>query len=108
MENERNNQGHFVRGHSGFKPKGAINKQTQKYLERVEWVISLLEVDIEENILNMSPKEKVLLWLELQKFVNPKLQRVKVDPIPEKDPITKITFEVVHSYPPPPEPLTLN
>ena len=59
--------------------------------------VILLEVNIEENINNLNPKEKVLLWLELQKFIHVKLKRMKVDPFLERDPITKITFEVIHT-----------
>jgi hypothetical protein len=41
--------------------------------------------------------DKVRLWLDLQEFVRPKLQRMNLDLGPTDDKISKITFEVVRS-----------
>jgi hypothetical protein len=96
-ENTRNDQGRFVAGHKGLKPKGATNKQTREYLERVEWVLELLESNLEDNVNSLSKKEQIMLWVELQKLLHSKLPKIP-EPVPEKEPITKITFEVVGSH----------
>lgn len=96
MENFRNNRGHFVKGHSGFKPKGAINKQTRQYLESVDWVVKLLESNMEDNINTLGPKEKILLWANLKKLMLSKADMTEDEPVSEDKTIDKITFSVVH------------
>jgi hypothetical protein len=81
----------------GGRPKGATNKITREYKERVEWVLELLDETLEESIEKLKPKEKVDLWMNLQEFIRPKLQRMNVDITPPDDKLTKITFEVIKS-----------
>lgn len=90
----RNNQGRFVSGHKGAKPKGAMNKNTREYLVRLEKINNILETNLEDNILSMSKKEQVMLWLELQKIMHIKMSKF-TEPEPEKERIDKIIFEVV-------------
>ncbi|MEI8049677.1 MAG: hypothetical protein WCI92_20060 [Bacteroidota bacterium] len=92
--NNRNNQGRFIVGHKGTKPKGAINKNTRDYLARLDKINNILESNLEENILSLSKKEQVMLWLELQKFMHAKMSKL-TEPEPEKERIDKIIFEVV-------------
>jgi hypothetical protein len=92
----RNSKGQFEKGNNG-KPKGAKNKITQEYKERIEWVLELLDETLEESLNDLKPKEKVELWLNLQEYVRPKLQRMNLDLSPSDDSISKITFEVVRS-----------
>lgn len=95
METEkRNNKGQFKPGNTG-KPKGAMNKTTAANKERIEFVLSLLDDTLEEDILKLKPKERVELWSTLQEFIRPKLQRMNLDITPPEDKVTKITFEVV-------------
>ena len=106
----RNSQGRFVSGHKGAKPKGAINKSTREYLAHLEKVNNLLESNLEDNIISLSKKEQVMLWLEIQKFMHIKMSKF-TEPEPEKEQINKITFQIVggnrsHSeiQPDPPKP----
>jgi hypothetical protein len=92
----RNNQGRFVSGHKGAKPKGAINKSTRDYLARLDKINQLLETSLEDNILSLSKKEQVMFWLEIQKFIHGKLSKFS-EPEPEKEKITKVTFNIVGS-----------
>jgi hypothetical protein len=95
METEkRNTKGQFKSGNTG-KPKGAMNKTTAANKERIEFVLSLLDDTLEEDILKLKPKERVELWSTLQEFIRPKLQRMNLDITPPEDKVTKITFEVV-------------
>ncbi len=92
----QNEKGQFAKGHGG-KPKGALNKITLEQKARVEWVLELLDETLEESIAMLKPKEKVDLWLSLQEFIRPKLQRMNVDLNPAENKFTKITFEVINS-----------
>lgn len=56
-----------------------------------------LEESLLDDIETMKPKEKIQLWVDLQEFIQPKLQRVAVDLGPAEEGINKITFEVVKS-----------
>lgn len=93
--NNRNNKGQFAKGHAGAKPKGAISKQHRKYFQRIERIVGMLEINLQQNINNMSEKEQVMLWLELQKFMHSKFTKF-TDPSPEVAEVDKtinITFE---------------
>ena len=95
----RNTKGQFGKGNPG-KPKGAVNKTTAEEKQRIEWVLTLLDKSLEENLSKLKPKEQVELWLNLQEFVRPKLQRMNLDLGPADDKISKITFEVVRGSTP--------
>ena len=94
LDKSRTEKGTFLPGNDG-RPKGAKNKLTQEKKDKIAWVLSTLEVNLEEDILAMHSTDRVKLWLDLQEYVNPKLQRVTLDAAPEDNKITKITFEVV-------------
>lgn len=81
----------------GGRPKGATNKTTREYKERVEWVLGLLDESLESDLMELKAADKVKLWLDLQEFVRPKLQRMNLDLAPQDDKISKIVFEVVRS-----------
>lgn len=59
--------------------KGVKNKRTQESIERVEWVLGLLEPNLEEDIASITSNERVKLWNDLQEYVRPKLARTQVE-----------------------------
>jgi hypothetical protein len=59
--------------------KGTPNKRTQESIERVEWVLSLLEPTLESDIAAITEIERVRLWNDLQEYVRPKLARTQVE-----------------------------
>jgi hypothetical protein len=63
----------------GGRPKGAANKLTREYKERVEWVLGLLDETLEDDLRTLKGGERVRLWLDLQEYVRPKLQRMNLD-----------------------------
>jgi len=67
----------FKKGHKGYKPK-APNKKTKEAVERIEWVLSLLEPNLEHDIAMLKEVERVNLWNSLQEYVRPKLARTEV------------------------------
>ena len=94
MKANRNKKGQFVTGNQG-RPKGAGNKLTSDRKERIAEVLAKLEESLLDDIETMKPKEKIQLWVDLQEFIQPKLQRVAVDLGPAEEGISKITFEVI-------------
>ena len=76
---------------------GSCNKITTDQKERIEWVLELLDETLEDSIRKLKPKDQVDLWMNLQEYIRPKLQRMNVDLGPAEDKLTKITFEVIQS-----------
>lgn len=67
----------FPNGNPG-KPKGAKNKRTIEAEKRIEFVLSLLEETLEDDIEMMEPTERVKLWNGLQEYIRPKLARTEL------------------------------
>lgn len=86
----------FLKGEGG-RPKGALNKITAKIQERIEWVLEVLDENLEEDISRLKAKDRVELWLDLQEYIRPKLQRVNLELGADDKTINKIIFEVVKS-----------
>lgn len=55
--------------------KGTKNKKTKESMERIEWVLSILEETLETDIKKLTPHQKTLMWNDLQEYVRPKLSR---------------------------------
>ena len=71
----------FEKGESGNpdgRPKGAKNKVTQQQKRDVEFVLGILEEDLEYNIQQLGAKEKIRLWESLQEYIRPKQSRSEV------------------------------
>jgi len=79
-DNKRNSKGQFAKGHPGAKPKGAANKENHKFFQRIERIVGLLEVNLQENINKMSEKDQVRLWIELQKIMLTKFPKITDPP----------------------------
>ena len=94
----KNNTTKFKPGQGG-RPKGATNKITRETKERVEWVLELLDESLEESIEKLKASEKIKLWVDLQEYVRPKLQRMNLDVGVEDKKINKIIFEIVGPTP---------
>jgi hypothetical protein len=63
---------------TGGRKKGSQNKKTLEAKERVEWVLALLEPELEKDIKKLQPNERVRLWNDLQEYVRPKLARTEL------------------------------
>ena len=94
MDTDRTKKGTFLPGNKG-KPKGAVNKITREQKERVEWVLEILDENVEEDLKKMRPSDRVRLWADLQEYIRPKLQRTNVEIGNKEDNTVKFTFEVV-------------
>ena len=58
-------------------------------------MLELLDETLEDSIRKLKPKDQVDLWMNLQEYIRPKLQRMNLDITPPEDKVTKITFEVI-------------
>ena len=96
METKTNIRHKFKPGEGG-RPKGSPNRITTEQKERVEWVLELLDETLEDSIRKLKPKEQVDLWMNLQEYIRPKLQRMNVDLSQTEDKLTKIIFEVIQT-----------
>ena len=81
----------------GGRPKGAANKVTVEQKKRVEWVLDLLDETLEEDVKALKAKDKVELWVTMQEYIRPKLQRMNLDVGAEDKEIRQITFKVIRS-----------
>jgi len=86
----------FKIGNPG-RPKGAKNKITTEVKERIEWVLNLLDDTLTDDLESLKAVDRVRLWIDLQEYVRPKLQRVNLDLTPTDSTINKITFEVLRT-----------
>lgn len=84
----------FQQGNPG-RQKGSVNKTTKAQKEGILKALVLLDTTFEQDIAEMTAKERVDVWLQLQEFILPKLQRTQVEVEGQIEQLTKITFEVV-------------
>ena len=96
MENGRNTSGQFTKGHSGFKPKGAISKKKHSQTARRDQIIELIWQHLAESIPDLSPKLRMKLVVELLKLSTPKLKRIPYVPAQAVTHPGKVTFELKH------------
>jgi len=76
----------FTKGTSGNphgREKGSMNRATATVKERVEAVLDELDTTILTDVGWLNATERIALWLKLQEYVRPKLQRVAVATEPE-------------------------
>jgi hypothetical protein len=79
MENNRDSRGCFTKGHPGMKPKGAISKSDREYRSRIEYVLNLIEENLEDEIGKLTPRQKMELWLHLLRYVHSKPPRINLN-----------------------------
>ena len=87
----------FQPGNNDGRKKGVKNKITLEKKQRLERIVEILEEHLEDTIKKLKPKEQVDLWMGLQEYVRPKLQRMNIDVNQPDEKLTKITFEIVHT-----------
>jgi len=100
---KRDDKGKFTTGHTGLRKAGIPNKVTTEVKQRIERVLEILDESLESDLQALSPKEKVQLWMDLQEFIRPKLQRSQTDITSKGEQINKITFEVISVMEPKPQ-----
>lgn len=93
----RNSQGRFVKGHQGFKPKGAVSREKKRREQQLDCLLGQLEQNMVETLPLLTPNQRVKYWLKLISLFVPKLKRIPYQPDPEEKIPPKFTFEVVPS-----------
>jgi hypothetical protein len=105
MNNGRNNRGQFVKGHGGFKPKGAVSHKQQQQDQLLDRILDYFEKNLMNDINTLSPNQRIRLWLNLVKILVPKMKRIPYVPEPKKKTKTKFVFKAVPSAQPAPIPI---
>lgn len=80
MEKGRNTSGQFVKGHGGFKPKGAVSRKQAKRDQLLDYILETLGTSVAETLPTMSPKQVMKLYLQLLKLTVPKMARIPYVP----------------------------
>lgn len=81
----------------GGRPKGALNKIKQARQDKIQFMLNVGDDIVEEAMRKLKPKELLDIWVTLNEFLCPKMQRITLDTDAEEDRISKITFEVVNT-----------
>ncbi len=76
MKEGRNAQGQFTKGHTGYKPKGAVSRKKLKLEHQINLIFAQLAINISEDLQAMNPRQRIKLFLDLNKMIRPKLKRV--------------------------------
>ena len=84
------------------RPKGSQNKISAERKEKMEFIVNLADEMVEEALRKLKPKELLDVWLGINEFLTPKLQRVSID-TKERDNKINFTFKVVPAATRPPE-----
>jgi len=61
------------------RPKGAINKSTQRVKESIQLVMDALETTLLEDIARVTPQRRLQLYTDLMQYIKPKLSTTKAD-----------------------------
>ena len=93
----RNSRGMFVKGHPGFKPKGAVSREKKRREQQLDCLLDQLEQNMVETLPLLTPNQRVKYWLKLISLFVPKLKRIPYVPEPEIEMPTKVTFKIVPS-----------
>ena len=91
----------FENGTSGNphgRQKGSVNRATAAVKERVEAVLAELDTTILTDVGWLNATERIALWLKLQEFVRPKLQRMALPAEEDAKRPDRLTVHVVSGY----------
>jgi len=76
--NERDNKGRFKEGNNG-RPKGSRNKANRELREKINKIIESNISQIESDISEMEPKERVKTIVQLLEYAIPKMRSIEAD-----------------------------
>lgn len=93
MKEGRNTQGQFTKGHSGFKPKGAVSKKKHKLEYLINLIFEQLSLTFAEDFQSLKPRQRMKVWMDLTKMIMPKLKRVPYIPDPAEESDNNVIFE---------------
>jgi hypothetical protein len=94
MEKGRNSSGQFVKGHSGFKPKGAASKKQAKREQLLDYILATLGTSVVESLPSMPPNKVMRLYVQLLKLTVPKMARIPYVPEKQVSKPHKVKFEI--------------
>lgn len=74
---ERTAKGTFVKGHKGFKPKGATHRASGALRTRINKFLSDNWEQIENDFLQLEPKERLIFYERIMRYGLPQLQSIQ-------------------------------
>jgi hypothetical protein len=73
------------------------SQRKNKPEQRLNLLFAQLEINMEESIKALSPRQTVKLWIDLTRLSVPKLKRIHWQPDPIEESENKVIFEFVNS-----------
>jgi hypothetical protein len=74
--NDRDNKGKFVKGHRGFKPKGALNHTTREVKEKFNQLLESYPLEqMIADLQELKPRERLSVIVGLLEYFMPKLNK---------------------------------
>lgn len=95
---ERNENGTLKKGNvlnPNGRPKGSGNKLNAELREFLALIIDENKEQLQTDLQELEPKERIKIMLEMMKFVIPTLKSVDGNIAMEQNPITAIQFKVI-------------
>ncbi len=93
MSEGRNSGGKFTKGHTGFKPKGAISRKTQKQEQFLNQMFAYFDANMVETLRALKPYQFMMFYININQLFTPKLKRVPYKQDPPQE--TEETEEIV-------------
>lgn len=59
------------------RPKGSTNKSNEIFKNRVQELLTKLDATLDEDLQQLTPQERVKMYLQLLEYVTPKLKRIE-------------------------------
>jgi hypothetical protein len=101
MTTNRDSKGRFVKGHRGFKPKGAKSRKKKQPKNHLDIVLDFLLEEIIKTIPTLSPSERIRFYTKLLSFIVPKCKRISYEDYlrlkgeSDDEKPHEVTFEVI-------------
>lgn len=86
MNDQRNENGQFAKGHSGFKPVGAVKRKSNHELERLKELFDILDKTAEKDIFRIGENARINTMLNIAKLLNANKKKKKRPSKPHPQP----------------------
>ncbi|MCH2046313.1 MAG: hypothetical protein MK212_19520 [Saprospiraceae bacterium] len=77
------------------RPKGSPNKNTEAFRSKVEQLLNKLDDSLDDDLQQLTPIERVKMYIQLLEYVTPKLKRIEQEP--KQEPMQELKFVVINS-----------
>ncbi len=77
------------------RPKGSPNRSTEAFKNKVEELLNKLDSNLDDDLQQLTPQERVKVYIQLLEYVTPKLKRIEQEP--KQEPKQELKFVVINS-----------